>query len=153
MIMVPILIVQIILFPYVASVIMTNWTDSRRTLALQETASTIGSSIHQLYSSLNHTTIKAGNVVNTLSLPGFLEGYSYTANATLRSASDTGELANKILEITVYIQGLKLSTSTTVTLGDSAQWVSGSTFNSNSTNAGISAQKFANDTIKLSFIS
>lgn len=153
MIMVPILIVQIILFPYATSVIMTNWTDSRRVLALNESASTLGSSIQQLYSSLNHTTIKAGNVVNALSLPPFLEGYSYTAEGTLRSVSDTGESASKILEITLSIQGLRVSTTTTVTLGESAEWVSGSIFASNSTNPGISAQKFANDTIKLSFIS
>jgi hypothetical protein len=85
--MVPILIVQIILFPYVASVMMGNWTDSRRTLALQETASTIGSSIGQLYSSLNHTTIKAATVTNKMTLPAFLEGYSYSAEGTLRSVS------------------------------------------------------------------
>ncbi|XHH10127.1 MAG: hypothetical protein ACFCUE_05710 [Candidatus Bathyarchaeia archaeon] len=151
--MVPILIVQIILFPYVASVVMGNWTDSRRTLALQETASTMGSSIQQLYSSLNHTTVKAGNVNYTLSLPVSLEGYSYTANGSLRSVSDTGDSASKILEITLSIQGLKVSTTTTVTLGESAEWVAGSIYYSNSTHSGISAQKFANDTIKLSLIS
>jgi hypothetical protein len=132
---------------------MSNWTDSRRGLALDESASTLGSSIQQLYSSLNHTAIKAGNVVNTLSLPAFLEGYSYTAEGTLRSVSDTGESSSKILELTLSFQGLQVSTTTTVTLGESAEWVAGSIFESNSTNPGISAQKFANDTIKLSFIS
>ncbi len=151
--MVPILIVQIILFPYVASVMMGNWTDSRRTLALQETASTIGSSIGQLYSSLNHTTIKAATVTNKMSLPAFLEGYSYSAEGTLRSVSDTGESSSKILEITLSVQGLKVTTTTTVTLGESAEWVDGSIFVSNSTSSGICAQKFANETIKLSFIS
>ncbi len=153
MIMVPILIMQIILFPYAASVMMSNWTDSRRTIVLDETASILSSSIQQLYSSLNHTTIKAGIVNNTLTLPAFIEGYSYTAKGTLRPVSDTSESSTRILELTLSINGLKVSRATTVTLGQSAEWVAESIFVSNSTYPGISAQKFANDTIKLSFTS
>ena len=42
-IMVPILIMQIILFPITANWLMTVWVDSRRTLALKEATSNLGS--------------------------------------------------------------------------------------------------------------
>jgi hypothetical protein len=73
MIMIPLLILQIFLFPFTAGLIMNGWVDSRRTLALQEAASNLGSSIQQLYSSLNHDTISAGVVNNTVALPMFIE--------------------------------------------------------------------------------
>ncbi|MEM2280902.1 MAG: hypothetical protein QXZ68_02800, partial [Candidatus Bathyarchaeia archaeon] len=48
-IMLPILIMQILLFPLTASWLMNIWVDSRRTLALQEVASHLGSVIQQVY--------------------------------------------------------------------------------------------------------
>jgi hypothetical protein len=152
MIMIPLLILQIFLFPYATSLIMNNWTDSRRTLELQETASNLGSSIQQLYSSLNHTTIKAGTVTHTLDLPPFIENYAYTGKGVLRAVSDSGYNSSKILEITLTLNNTQVMSTTTVSLGEGVSWVN-STFVSNSANSGISAHKFANDTVQLSFIS
>ena len=146
-ILVPILIVQIFLFPIAAASIMNIWIDSRRTLALEETASHLGSSIQQLYFSLNHTSITAGDVTNKLQIPPFIEGYSYSGNGTLRTASDN---SIKILDLSLKYRGLDISTATSVQLGENVAWLD-SMFVSNSTSASVIAQKFSNGTIQLSF--
>lgn len=148
-IMVPILIMQIFLFPFVASVVMSNWVDSRRTLALQEAAGHLGSSMQQMYFSLNHTTISAGNVTNKLDIPPFIEGYPYTGTATLRTVSDPA-LSSKVLEVTLQFVGLGISASTIVTLGQNVEWQD-STFVSNSTSVCLRAEKYSSGTIQLSF--
>jgi hypothetical protein len=60
MIMIPVLILQIFLFPITASVIMNTWADSSMTLELQETAGHMGSSIQQLYYTMNHASVPNG---------------------------------------------------------------------------------------------
>ena len=153
MIMIPILILQIFLFPLTAGLIMNGWADSRRTLALQETAGHLGSSIQQLYSALNHESISAGNVTNRLEVPPFIEGYVYTGNATLRTALDPALNSSKILDITLRLMGGRVETSASVTLGQNVEWQY-STFMSNSTYASIKAEKYWNGTqpvIRLSF--
>lgn len=57
MIMIPILILQIFLFPFAATAIMNGWTDSRMTIQLQEVSGHLGSSIQQLYYTMNHESI------------------------------------------------------------------------------------------------
>jgi len=137
-ILVPLLISQIFLLPWAASVIMDGWVDSRRTLALQETASHLGSSIQQTYLSLNYTTIPAANVTNKLDVPPFIEGYAYTATATLDSASGV-----KILDLTLTFKGVEISGTASVTLGENVGWREGySTFMSNSTSACLRAEKY-----------
>lgn len=149
MIMIPILIMQIFLFPLTAGWIMTTWVDSRQTLALQETASHLGSSIQQVYSALNHESISAGTVTNRLEVPPFIEGYAYTGNATLR-ALDPAPNSSQILDITLRFMGGRISSTTSVTLGQNVVWQN-STFMSNSTYASIIAEKQLNGTIRLSF--
>jgi len=148
MIMIPILIMQIFLFPLTASLIMNGWVDSRRTLALQETASHLGSSIQQLYSALNHATISAGTVTNKMDVPPFIEGYAYTGNATLRTALDPN--SSKILDITLKLMGASIEATASVTLGQNVEWQN-SIFMSNSTYASINATKQSNGVIWLSF--
>jgi hypothetical protein len=152
MIMIPLLILQIFLFPFTAGLIMNGWVDSRRTLALQEAASNLGSSIQQLYSSLNHNTISAGVVKNTLSLPMFIEEYAYSGTGTLRTALNPTLKSTKILDITLTLKGTNIASTVSLPLGENVNWLP-STFISNSTNAGISGQKFTNDTIQFSFTS
>jgi hypothetical protein len=150
-IMVPLLILQIFLFPFAASVAMNSWVDSRRTLALQETASHLGSSIQQTYLSVNYTTISAANVTNKLNIPPFIEGYAYMATATLRTVTEPAS-GSKVLELTLTFKGVEISTTATVTLGENVEWRDGySTFMSNSTSACLQAEKYGNGTIKLSF--
>jgi hypothetical protein len=147
--MVPLLISQIFLLPFAASLIMNNWVDSRRTLALQEATSHLGSSIQQMYLFLNHTTIGAGNVTNKLDVSPFIDGYAYTGTATLRTVSDPAP-GSKVLEVTLQFVGLEISASTLVPLGENVEWQD-STFMSNSTRACLQAEKYGNRTIKLSF--
>ena len=146
-ILVPLLISQIFLLPWAASVIMNGWVDSRRTLALQETASHLGSSIQQTYLSLNYTTIPAADVTSKLDVPPFIEGYAYMATATLEPAS-----GSKVLELTLTFKGVQISSTAAVTLGQNGEWQTGySTFMSNSTSACLRAEKYSNKTIQLYF--
>ncbi|MEM2911366.1 MAG: hypothetical protein QXM52_04475 [Candidatus Bathyarchaeia archaeon] len=147
-IMLPLLILQIILFPLTASWLMNVWVDSRRNLALEEVASHLGSAIQQVYFTLNHDTISAGTFKQKPDVPPFIEDYPYIGNATLKSVA--GSSSAKILEITLRLKGIGISASTKVLLGQNVLWHE-STFISNSTNACIRAVKFSNGTIALSF--
>jgi len=148
-IMVPVLILQIFLFPLAAGWMMNIWVDSRRTLALQEAASHLGSTIQQIYFSLNHETIGTGTVTQKVDVPPFIENHAYTGNATLETLSQP-ENSSKVLEITLRMVDVKTSVTTSVILGSNIVWQD-STFVSNSTNAGVRAIKFANGTISLAF--
>lgn len=150
-IMLPILILQVILFPLAAGWLMNIWVDSRRTLALREVASNLGSTMQQMYSTLNHETIPVGTTVTQKSnVPAFIEDYSYTGDATLKTVSFTSLNSSKVLKITLRLKTVGTSVTTSVILGQNVQWLA-STFKSNSTNAGILARKVANGTICLSF--
>jgi hypothetical protein len=149
-IMVPLLLLQIFLFPLTASWLMNIWVDSRRTLALQEAAGHLGSTIQQIYLILNHTTISAGTVTQKSNVPPFIENYPYTGNAVLRTVLDPALNSSKILKITLKLGTIGTTVDTSVILGQMVQWRE-STFVSNSTNACVRAQKFANGTISLSF--
>jgi hypothetical protein len=149
MIMLPMLILQIFLFPLTASWLMNIWVDSRRTLVLQEAASHLGSTVQQLYFSLNHETISAGTATYSPELPPFIENYYYTANATLRAVSGSAD-ASKVLKITLTLAKTKISVTTSVILGSNVLWKP-SVFVSNSTNAIVSAEKLSDGTIRLCF--
>ena len=150
MIMIPILILQIFLFPLTAAWIMNTWVDSRRTLALREVASHIGSSLQQVYSSLNHATILAGSVTNKLDVPPFIEDYSYVGNATLRGVLDPEPNSSKVLDITLRFVGIDISTTTSVTFGQNIEWQN-SAFVSNSTYPRVMAEKLADGIIRMNF--
>jgi hypothetical protein len=148
MIMIPIMILQIFLFPVVVSVLMNTWVDQRRTLALQDVTSHLGSTIQQLYFSLNHDTIPSGNVTYSPGLPPFIENAYYVGSATQLTASTPS--SNTFIELTVKLAGTADSATTTVVLGSNAVWRQ-STFVSNSTYACVNAQKLPNGTISLWF--
>lgn len=150
MIMIPILILQIFLFPFTANWLMNIWVDSRRTLVLQESAYHLGSTIQQIYFSLNHETVSAGTVTHRSNVPPFIENHPYTGNATLRKVSDPPSNSSKILDITLKLKTVGTTVATSVVLGENVEWKE-STFVSNSTNACIIAEKFTNGTICLSF--
>jgi hypothetical protein len=150
MIMIPMLIMQIFLFPLTASWIMNTWVDSRRTLALQDIAGQLSSTMQQLYFSLNHVTMPAGEVSYSPGLPPFIEDISYVANGTLRPVSGSGSNYTKIIDLTVWLTGTKNSVTTAVILGPNVAWQP-SLFLSNSTRASVTAQKKADGTILLWF--
>jgi len=145
MIMIPILIMQIFLFPLTASWLMNIWVDSRRTLALQEATSHLGSTIQQLYFSLNHETISAGTTTYSPGLPPFIENHHYIGNATLRTVG-----SSKVLELTLKLVKTRITVTTSVILGPNVLWRE-STFMSNSTNACVSAEKNSTGIICLYF--
>jgi len=149
MIMIPLLITQIFLFPLTASWLMNIWVDSRRTLAVQDAANHLGSTIQQLYFALNHDTISAGEATYSPGLPPLIEDRYYTANGTLRAVVSEPN-SSKILEITLKLATTGIAVTTKVVLGPNVQW-QGSTFMSNSTHACVSAQKFTNGTILMFF--
>jgi hypothetical protein len=149
MIMIPMLIMQIFLFPFTANWLMNIWVDSRRTLTLQEAASHLGSTIQQLYFSLNHETISAGTATYSPELPPFIENYQYTGSATLRTVSESPN-SSKVLKIPLTLTKTKTTTTALVILGSNAQWLS-SVFISNSTNAAVIAEKLSDGTIRLYF--
>ncbi|MEM2130114.1 MAG: hypothetical protein QXZ70_05910 [Candidatus Bathyarchaeia archaeon] len=151
MIMIPLLIMQIFLLPLTVGWIMTMWTESRQTLALREVAGHIGSSVHQLYSALSHESISTGNVTNELAVPAFVEGYAYTANATLRETSGSSFESSKILDITVRFTESNIEATASVALGSNVEW-NPSTFVSNSPTARLAATKFSNGTILMRFM-
>jgi hypothetical protein len=150
MIMVPVLILQIFLLPMVASWLMNVWVDSRKTLALQDVASHLGSTMQQLYFSLNHDTIPSGTVTYSPGLPPFIEDAYYVGNATLLTSSLPSLNSTTYLKLTVQLVGTTDSATTTVVLGSNVLWQQ-STFISNSNHACVSAQKFLNGTISLKF--
>lgn len=149
-IMVPVLILQIFLFPLATSLFMNIWVDSRRTLALQDVASHLGSTIEQAYFSLNHETISAGTATYSPGLPPYIENYPYTGNATLRTILDPSLNSSRALEITLRLGTFGTTVTASVILGQNVEWKE-SVFISNSTNACIIAKKFPNGTILFSF--
>jgi hypothetical protein len=154
MIMMPVLILQIFLFPLAANLLMNIWVDSRRTIALQDAASHLGSTMQQLYFSLNHETISTGKVTYSPGLPPFIENNYYIGTATLRTVLGPTLNSSKILELTVTLKNTGTTVHASVTLGPNVQWLA-SSFVSNSTNACVSAEKssFPNGTtnIRLQF--
>jgi hypothetical protein len=150
MIMLPLLILQIFLFPIVATSLMNTWVNSRRTLALQDIAGHLGSAMQQLYFSLNHVTIPAQKTSYSPWAPQFVENSPYRGTATLLTLSGPGLNSSKAIELALTIVGTTNSVTTTVVLGPNAEW-NPSVFRSNSTYASVTAEKFLNGTIVLQF--
>jgi hypothetical protein len=146
MILTPVLIVLIFLLPILANAMMNPFVSSRQTLELQNVASHLGSTIQQVYFSLNHDTVTAGNVSSNMEIPPLLETYPYTMNCTSRVALESGAL---IIDLKVKLDGSGATSNSSVTLGKNAVWTD-SYFWSNSPTACIMATKLTNNTIQLS---
>jgi len=145
MIMVPVLIMQIFIFPFAATMMMDTWVDSRRELVLQETAGHLGSSIQQLYYTINRASISNGSLTLKLDTPPSIEGYAYTI--TLHNATNSNAQA-RIMNITLNLVGARGATSTLVTFGENAAWQDNALYLSNSTS--INATKTSSGSILLS---
>ena len=117
---------------------------------LQEAASNIGSTIQQMYFALNHATIPAGTTSDQFGLPPYIDGYWYTANATLQPSSSATN-SSQVLEIAVTLVTTTNEATSSVLLGSNVQWNSTTTFESNSTTANAYAEKLQNGTISLGF--
>lgn len=150
MILMPILIMQIFVFPIAVGYVMDYWTDSRSELALANVASSLGGTMQQVYLAMNHGTISSATLTNNLNVPRLIENSAYTGNVTLRTVLDPGLNPSKVLDITLKLANSDVSVTSSVTLGQNVVW-GNSTFSSNSSTACINAQKFSNGTISLSF--
>jgi hypothetical protein len=141
MIMIPVLIVQIFIFPLTASVIMDTWVDSRMTIELQEIAGHVGSSIQQLYYIMNHASMSAGTMTITLDTPPLIEGHAYATTLTHVTHLDN---SYQIMNVTLKLMGTKDHTSTLVTLGQNVDWQENLSFNSTAHSLRVVATKTAN---------
>jgi len=141
MIMIPVLIMQIFLFPLTATVIMDTWVDSRMTIELQTTAGHLGSSIQQLYYTMNHGSISNGSMKITLDIPPLIEGRAYTTTLSHVTHLDT---SYQIMNATLKLIGTKDQASTLVTLGPNVDWQENLAFNSTAHSLSLVANKTAN---------
>jgi len=144
-IMVPILLVQVILIPMAAGWMMDVWVVRRRETALQDVASHVGSTIQQLYFSLNREEVFAGITTQAANVPPFIESIPYVI-----TASGTKVENSTFIDLYLTLMGIGTTATSRVTLGPNVSWEQ-STFVSNSTNASIQVEKFSNGTLSFSF--
>jgi hypothetical protein len=140
MILVPVLIIQIFIFPYTASIVMDSWSNSRRTVELQEAASNLGSAIQQIYYTINHASIANGTMKVALGIPQTIENYAYTATLS-HIPSDA---SYKVMNVTLRLGQTKVVASTTVTLGDNVDWTNNISFSSMTSQLTLTATKTSN---------
>jgi hypothetical protein len=123
MILVPLLILQIFLFPYIAHAIVDSWEDKRLELELEEIAGHFGSSVQQLYYTINRANISSGALTVKLDTPQRIVdaagNYSYTITIHKTTIHPAGEHA-QIMNVTVCLGDINVSSL--VTLGENADW-------------------------------
>jgi len=144
--LIPLLFIQILVFPFAASVMTSSWVDARRDAALQGIASHLASTIQQLYLSVNREEIVAGNITQASTLPPTIESYPYTAMGNMSASLDS----SKVLTLTLRLEEARNTVTATALVGPNAKW-SGGTLRSNSPDASINVQKFTNGTLLFSF--
>ena len=137
MIMIPVLIMQIFLFPYAATVIMGTWVDQHRSLELQEIAGHLASSVQQIYFTMNRASDGSSSLTSILDTPSTVDDHFFY-NITLHDVSNPGSSV-KVMKITLTLLGANAESSSLITLGDNAAWQDGVTYRSNATS--ISAIK------------
>lgn len=142
MIMVPVMILQIFLFPYVAVTLMDNWTASRQTIELQDIASQIGSTVQQMYYIINHASVSSGtaSMKVALDIPQTVDNIGYTV--TLSHASNV-DSSYQVMNISLHVNNGNAQTSTLVTLGDNINWQNNIQFSSLTRNLTLAATKTA----------
>jgi hypothetical protein len=143
MIMVPVMILQIFLFPYIAVTLMDNWTASRQTIELQDIASQVGSTVQQMYYIINHASVSSGSASMkvALDIPKTVDDTAYTV--TLSHASNVSS-SYQVMNVTLHVIKGSAQTSTLVTLGDNINWQNNLAFSSLTRNLTLAATKTAN---------
>lgn len=147
--MTPLLVVQILVFPYVASTMSSYWANATRDVTLQETASQIGSTIQQLYLSLDRIEVSTGTITQASTFPTEIDGHSYTVKGSLRTSLNPS--SGKVLTLNLTLQGLGNSVAAQTSMGSNVLWNETSTFYSSSPNASIKVQKSTDGTLSFSF--
>lgn len=144
-IMIPILIMQVILMPLSAAWIISMWTDQRLQTELQDAANNVGSTVQQLYLSLNSEEVLPGTTSKMLNVPTTIESFLYYGNGSLRTVNTA-----KVLNLRFYMQGSGITANASVNLGPNVEWQS-SVFRSNSTTASVQVQKSVTGLLTFSF--
>jgi hypothetical protein len=145
-IMVPVLLMQVILVPMATVWMIDVWVDQRKETALQDVASHLGSTIQQLYLSLNREEAGAGTVTQVSNVPPFIESIPYVVDASDRRVEN-----GTIIDLHLALIATSITAFTRVTLGSNVLLGPQRTFISNSTNACIMVEKFSNGTLSFSF--
>lgn len=140
-IMVPVLLVQVILLPMAVSWMIDIWAVRRRENALQDVASHVGTTVQQLYFSLNRDEIAAGVTTQSANVPPFIESTPYIITASEKRFENS-----TTIDLYLALVGMGTATTTHVTLGPNVLWKH-STFVSNSTSPNINVEKFSNKTL------
>ena len=143
--MVPILLMQVILIPVATGWMMDAWVDRRRETALQDVAIHLGSTIQQLYFSLNREEMGAGTVTQASNVPSSIESIPYIVTASNRRVENS-----TIIDLHLALMGTSITTATYVTLGSNVLLGEQHTFISNSASACIKVEKFSNGTLSFS---
>ena len=144
-IMTPILLIQVILIPVATGWMMDVWVVQRRETALQDSASHIGTTIQQLFFSLDRKEIAAGITTQTANVPPFIESIPYIITASNTKVENT-----TLVDLYLALMGTNVAVTSRVTLGPNVSWEQ-STLVSNSASASIQVQKFPNGTLSFSF--
>ena len=145
-IMVPVLLMQVILVPMATVWMIDVWVDQRKETALQDVASHLGSTVQQLYLSLNREEAGTGIVTQVSNVPPFIESIPYVVDASDRRVEN-----GTIIDLHLALIGTSINAFTRVTLGSNVLLGPQRTFISNSTNACIMVEKFSNGTLSFSF--
>jgi hypothetical protein len=146
-ILIPLLFTQVIVFPFVASTITSNWQDSQRNVELQDTANHLASTIQQLYLTVNRDEVLECTVTQSSPVPVTVGSYPYNATGSLSSFSED---STRILSVTLTLDDVGNTATAAAVLGPDVTWTD-STLRSTSTGAYIKLQKFSNGTLAFSF--
>jgi hypothetical protein len=131
MIFVPVLILQIFLFPIAATAMMNSYSDSRMTLQLKQISGDLVSSMQQLYFTMNHNSIASGTVTSGLTVPTTIQDgnnvYSYLITLTNATSPQSSV---QVMNLTLSLVGAKATASSIVTLGNNANWPNNANYSS-----------------------
>jgi hypothetical protein len=147
-IMAPLLVVQLFVFPFVATSLTSKWADASREVTLQEAASQMASTIQQLYLSLNRVEISEGTITYVLNMPKEIASHSYTAEGSLIT---TLQPASTILLLNLTIDDTGNTATAQASLGPNAEWDEDSSFHSLSPNTTVIVEKDEDGTLRFSF--
>jgi hypothetical protein len=148
-ILIPLLFTQLIVFPFVASTITSNWQDSQRDIELQDAANHLASTMQQLYLTINRDEILECTVTQASPVPVTVASYPYNATGSLSSLSEN---STRILSVTLTLDDVENTATAAAVVGPNLSWTD-STLRSTSTDAHIKVQKLDDEehTIIFSF--
>jgi len=136
-ILIPLLFTQVIVFPFVASTIASNWQDSQRDVELQDAANHLASTIQQLYLTINRDEILECTVTQASPVPVTVCSYPYNATASLSPAGGSA----RVLNVTLIMDEVGNTVSASAVLGTNVNDWTDSTLRSTSANACITVTK------------